>query len=152
MSKENNNQKSEALKYDVDVKVLNSTEEFDNLMKQLESVENDNIVRRRLSEGMEFTVSGIAVNKFTNNDGDEVQLVRITTSNGCQINVTHFATLKAEDVKGITIGVKKAEVARFVAFHKQEGTKFKIKEYSPRKSTYGEADYRPEEVTIIVMK
>lgn len=152
MSKENNNQKSEALKYDIDVKVLNNTDEFDKLMQQLESVENDNIVRRRLSEGMEFTVSGIAINSFTNNDNETVQLVRITTSNGCQVNVGHFATLKSENVNGITIGVKKAEVARFVAYHKQQGTKFKIKEYSAKKGTYGEADYRPEECLLVVVK
>lgn len=150
MEKKNNNQ--ENLKFGVDVKILNSTDEFDKLMQQLEGVEDENIVRRRLSEGMEFTVSGIAINSFTNNDGEQMQLVRITTSNGCQVNVAHFATIKADDVNNVTIGVKKAEVARFVAYHKQEQTKFKIKEYSAKKGNYGEPDYRPEECTIIVMK
>jgi hypothetical protein len=120
-----------------------SEDEVQNLMNVMADIPSDNnIVFTPIRKGMEFQITGIKVTKGKNakEDGTFPLYVNITSSTGANLNPSFFANIDEDEV---CIGATKESVAKFVAYHKQQKTTFKVQKYIASSGSTATKDYVP---------
>lgn len=124
-------------------------EEVERMKGILQEVsDSDSVVNAKLRRGMIFTLTGVHCSdpiERKDKDGNVTSTFRyvsITTNKGVRINPKFFAGIDSV----MPIGVTKAEILNFVAYHKIKKTQFECTRYNPRVGKFedGPDKYEPE--------